>query len=235
MFTRLLLYGALSLARTPSNKIQRMEKLVEYNLRERVDKKMCYRLINGFILEDEFHLTHFINHIVINNNGIFIIHTIDVEGEISGKINEQYWKLDNDDFANPLLYANKEAEILMSKLKDKNPVYPVMLFINGNKNHTGIETVVNLDELPRLLDTYHVEGMRTYSRDEVIKIYEEIKALYYSQPSLNQHMKNMERMKNGLENNICPLCGSSLKYEMDNYGYRYLRCTSYKCPYRILK
>ena len=51
-----------------------------------------HRLINNLVLLGDNQVSHQIDHILIRDNGIFVIETKNYYGQISGKEDDSYWR-----------------------------------------------------------------------------------------------------------------------------------------------
>lgn len=167
-----IIITGLRMSKTKIEDIKALEKGVERYLASHVSKDLSYRMISSFKFNQ-----YYINHIVINNNGIFIINIVDVIGDIHGSMNDKYWEVNNTRFDNPILLSDIEAEKIREILDDRYVIYPIILLANPNNMDHLIDNVLTINELPSYLDTY--KGDRKYDRSEVIEIYQKLCALYY--------------------------------------------------------
>ena len=80
---------------TPKNKGDFGEMIVKsiFNLRSLKNKE--HYLINNMCFSDSSGNSHQIDHVVIMENGVFVLETKNIFGYIAGSISDHYWAITN--------------------------------------------------------------------------------------------------------------------------------------------
>lgn len=233
MIARFLLYYALRTSSTPISYDKKVERYFTTYLKNHVNKNIAYRLINKFIIPDQYGYSHLIDHVIINNHSIFAIKLVDIKGEIEVDKEGLYWKYNEQEVFNPIKEIDELAKYLKDIFQGIYEVSPLVIFLRNNAPKGIKDNVINMEEAPKYLDTFYSE--REYSRDEVIHIYKTLLHLYNKQPSLVEHKDNVSRFNRLIKNRICPFCGEKI-YEEKEDGVTHLTCSSYPlCKFNIVK
>ena len=113
------------------------------------------RLINNLVLLGDNNVSHQIDHILIRENGIFVIETKNYYGEITGLEDDSYWKktyllkgkVKTELFHNPLK-QNKSHLRAIKRIIGKNyPIYCFVVFINNNGDKLDLFNVCGPNDL----------------------------------------------------------------------------------------
>lgn len=206
--------------------------------------KSYHRYVDNFFLVGPSGMTHQIDHIDIRENGIFIIETKNIYGEINGSILESKWshkvykngRPTIKQFFNPMMQNDAHRKILMKYLGDKIIYIPIVVFVNNNIEHLGIPDVINMSSLLKYIETYDT-GVN-YDKAKIDRLYNKL-MLYKSGASEEEHLHNIRNQQKEnainkkiliqcLKEGICPKCGNKLKN-----NNLYLICASQKCKYTI--
>lgn len=206
--------------------------------------KSYHRNVDNFFLVGPSGMTHQIDHIDIRENGIFIIETKNIYGDIKGSILESKWshkvyqngKPVVKQFFNPMMQNDAHRKILMKYLGDKVIYVPIIVFVNNNIEHLGIPDVINMSSLLNCIETYDT-GVK-YDKAKIDRLFNKL-MLYKSGASEEEHLHNIRNQQKEntinkkiliqcLKEGICPKCGIKLKSLGNN-----LTCSSRKCGYKI--
>lgn len=176
-----------------------------------------------------------IDHIFINKNGIFVIETKNYKGEIFGNEEQHEWtqvlafgNVENK-FYNPIK-QNKSHIYKLQKFLPKNiDIISVVVFIDADIEGVESNNVFNLNELEDILNMDYGVTITSKQINYVANILRR-----YQDDSITEeeHIRNIHKMQEDIENNICPRCGSPLVLRNGEYGEFY-GCSNYpKCKFK---
>ena len=166
-------------------------------------------------------MSHQIDHVFINEHGVFVIETKNYFGVIEIE-NESSWikivKGERIRISNPLK-QNKSHAVIISRLLDKKyDVVPVVVFVRDNAPYTGDDNAINLKDLNLFIDSHPYKKL--LSKEEIDLIAKKlIKAS--SEISTNRHVENITYLKQvkeesrkeieyALMRRKCPRCGHKI-------------------------
>ncbi|MCD8373013.1 MAG: NERD domain-containing protein [Clostridia bacterium] len=212
---------------TPEAKGKRGEEEVIYTI-EHTNQGKFY-LINDIILRDKHGMTHQIDHIAINANGVFVIETKNYSGRIYGRENQAEW-------TQILAYGNTKNKLKNPVKQNKSHLYclrnvlpqavfrPLVVFVQNNTENIQADTVIPLKNLPYEL-TRNVGFFLT--ERQMQNYYERILAAK-SDVNTDQHVDNIYRQQYALEKGICPRCGGKLVVRVrKDGGGNFYGCSNY--------
>lgn len=195
-------------------------------------------LINNLILLGENGVSHQFDHILIRNNGVFVIETKNYYGQIKGALEETMWeksfikrgRLVSERFMNPLKQNNAHIRFLKKVLGRDVPFFNFVVFVNNDVSNLGIYNVVNLDKL--LLRIMTCESDKMLTANEMKALNDKL-LLLEADIQTDDHVDNIQDLKRKrrekqqdikmvLEKSICPMCGS--KISMNKNVYLCPRC-----------
>ena len=187
-------------------------------------------VINNLILVNE-DKTSQIDHIVINPRGIFVIETKNYSGEIYGFENQHEW-------TQVLAYGNVKNKIYnplkqnathvynVKKIVGALPVHSLVVFVQNNTHNIDTSRVIPLSALKSTLQ----EGKTLLTAKQMKTAYK-LLLLNKSNISTKEHVQNIRKQQQNLENGICPRCGGNLVFRNGKYGH-FLGCSNYpKCKF----
>ena len=163
-------------------------------------------ILNNSIFESEM-ATLQIDHIVINQHGVFVIETKNYSGMIYGQVDEEKWTQVwvnnhiNNVFYNPIMQNDAHAKYIVKMLGDV-PVKSLIVFVRGNISNIKSENVINLPKLKGKLET----------GENVLSV-EQMKSIYHalidniSTTTPQQHAENIKQKHPNTTNELCPKCG----------------------------
>ncbi len=182
-------------------------------------------VINDYIIERDGKSSQ-IDHIVINKYGVFVIETKNYSGRIYGNDNQQQWiqvlnygKVKNKLY-NPVRQNATHVYRLKGALKGA-PIYSVVVFVQNNTKYIESTAVIPL----RLLRKYISRGTIQLTKEQIEDCYITLTE-NRSEMSLREHIKEIQKTKRNIENNICPRCGGRLELKEGKYGSFY-GCINY--------
>lgn len=161
-----------------------------------------------------------IDHILINSNGIYVIETKNYSGRIYGYEHQMQWtqvlnKNTINHFYNPLKQNATHVYQLKNVLNTKMPLFSMIVFIQGNIEGIHTPHVYTLETLRQ--EIHKAEG--TYSITEMVSVYNQLEVLKLkNNVTKEEHIQNIRKTIDDIENNICPRCGTRLIKKNGKYG-----------------
>lgn len=228
----ILLFAILSWTKTPQGKGFMGELMVKILIGKSKEGKRF--VINNYMLVDEGKSSQ-IDHILINENGVFIIETKNYAGRIYGNEKQLEWtqvlaygKVKNKLY-NPLK-QNATHIFRLNKILAKDVrLKSIVVFVQNNTKYIDADNVIPLYKLRKVVN----EPLGNKLTNEQMKIiYESLKeARLDCKVSNKEHIKGINQLKDNIKNNICPRCGGSLIEKNGKYGIFY-GCEKYpKCKF----
>ena len=181
------------------------------------------RLLNDVVLLDSKGESYQIDHIFINENGIWIIETKNWSGYIYGTDEQQEWT--------QVLAHGKEKNRMYSPVKQnlthaykiqtllKTTTIPLVVFVSADIRNVRSSYVCDIIDLPRVVKRNF--GF-ILSGQEIEMYYQKILA-YQAKCNVTseQHSKKMEEKQLRLKEGFCPKCGARL---VERYGASGIFC-----------
>ena len=199
------------------------ERLVESLINK---DRAFHRLINNLVLLGENGVSHQIDHILIRNNGVFVIETKNYYGEIKGSEEDSFWtrtyfvkrKPKNVSFHNPLKQNQSHIRIIKRLIGKDYPIYCFVVFTQNNVNTLELFNVCNADDLINRIKL--ITSDKEISNDEIDKINQ---ILLFNEADINneQHVNKVKeaekdrkeyqkKIRLAIEKKICPKCSKTL-------------------------
>ncbi len=170
---------------TPTEKGELGECLVANHLNRTYSSQK--RIINNIVIKTAYDRTSQIDHILINEYGIFVIETKNYKGTILGNRENKYWHqcagLNNYTFYSPIqqneTHIQRLKEVLQAEYLPQYKFHSVIVFVENNAETINEHNVINLSQLVDYIDSFTV---KTLTVDEIESIYRtllNIKHMYY--------------------------------------------------------
>lgn len=201
-------------------------------------EKGYFKLINNLTLEDDRGLTHQIDHIFINENGVFVFESKSLYGEIYGDNSDTVWvkivRGQKINIHNPLIQNKSHVKIVRKLLGNKVDIISAVIFTLNNAPYFPNENVINLSDLSLFVNEYPYK--RKMKREEIDAINNYL-LHKESDSSMEEHLSNIKKIKDerhqqhkemsfAIEHRKCPRCGAPIK-EKNNI----FKCS--KCDFRF--
>ena len=185
--------------------------------------KGYFKLINNLTLEKENGSTHQIDHIFINEKGVFVIESKSLYGAIKGDNKDTVWKKYEGKrkviIHNPIIQNKSHVRIIKSYLGKDIDVISLIVFTLNNAPYFPNENVINLSDLSLFIDEYPNKIKLNNHQIDMINDYLLRKE---SDASMEEHLDNIKKIKENrkimqkditfaLENRKCPKCGRKIK------------------------
>ncbi|MGN0771741.1 MAG: NERD domain-containing protein [Christensenellales bacterium] len=210
------------------------EKIIANILGKNIPDKQY--VINNFIFKDISGKSRQIDHIYINQYGIWVIETKNYSGTIYGTEDKREWTQvydygqKNFKFYNPVKQNFTHIYCLSKLLGVKNIFHNVVVFI-GNADLSKITSkyVYNKFDIVNI----KTQQSNIHLTNEQMKVYYNnlIQIKSNSNLSEREHIKNIKKMQDRLAVGICPRCGGKLVVRKGKYGEFY-GCSNYpKCKF----
>ncbi len=204
----------------------------EWKVRRKIGKtKEGVQYVLNDVLFDTENKSCQIDHIVINENGVFVIETKNYSGRIYGTDSQQEWtqvlqygKVKNKLY-NPVKQNQTHIYELEKIIGKDTPIKSLIVFVQGNTKYISSKYVCSLKLIKKIID--QPISNTTLSSGDMANINGVISGLKNNSNTTNkQHVKNINQMKEDIANNICPRCGGKLILKKSKYGEFY-GCENY--------
>lgn len=172
-----------------------------------------------------------IDHILVDERGVFVIETKNYSGWIFGKESDEKWTQvlargeQKNTFYNPIRQNNTHITHLKRFLPEGTPVCSYVVMVQNNAENIRSDEVVDLEQLrptlkncPNLISTAQIEKIK-----EVL-----LNLVNDSAVSEEEHVKNIRATQQKIAHNICPRCNGRL-VERTNHktGEKFYGCENY--------
>ena len=185
-----------------------------------------HRLINNLVLLGENKVSHQIDHILIRENGVFVIETKNYYGNITGLEDDSYWKksffvkgkIKTETFHNPLKQNQSHIRIIKRVIGKDYPIYCFVVFIQNNVDGIDLFNVCGLKDILKRISLITIDN--PLSRTTIEHIYN---TLLDNEAYVNDemHLQSIEKikkdrrdyqkeMRQAIEKKICPDCEGPL-------------------------
>ncbi len=177
-------------------------------------------IINDLVIKTEDGKTSQIDHVCINQNGIFVIETKNYSGRIYGKENQQEWTQvlnygrTKNRFYNPIKQNRTHVYRIAQILPKGTPIDPAVVFVQGNVGFIEASGVYTLSGLKTLINT----PMRGFSQEEMENFYHLLLNADDESVTRSEHVRNIAELQETVERNVCPRCGKPLVLRHGKYG-----------------
>ena len=201
-------------------------------------QKGHFHVINNLTLQLEGGLTHQIDHIFINEKGVFVIESKSIYGDIHGDLNDTIWvKMVNHKrltMANPIMQNKSHVRIIRKLIGNQIDIISLVVFTLNNAPYFPDENVINMKDLSLFIESYPERMRLTNEQIDMINNYLLRKE---SDASMDQHLENIKQIKKeridkhkemriAIEQRICPRCGNKIVTKGDVF-----RCS--KCDFHF--
>lgn len=199
-------------------------KLGEFTVRRKIGKTLeGKRYIFNDVYFNEDGKSIQIDHILISTKGVIVLETKNYSGRIYGKENQQEWtqvlaygKRKNK-FYNPIKQNNTHCYYVNKIIGENTPTISLIVFIQNNTQYIDADNVIGVNVLKKKLKCLP----NIISDDKVVEIANKIKNHISHTHSNKEHIKKINKMKNQINNLICPRCNSKLVLRNGKYGEFY--------------
>ena len=177
-----------------------------------------------------------IDHIVLNQNGVFVIETKNYSGRIYGSDNQFEWTQvlqhgkEKNKFYNPVKQNQTHIFELRKIIGNNVPIESIIVFVQGNIEYINSNYVCSLKSIKKIINSPILDN--NLSLAEMKRIYNLI--LTFDKRSIStkdEHKNKIFQMQKNINNNICPRCGGNLVMRRSKYGEFY-GCENFpKCTF----
>ena len=191
-----------------------------------------YLVINDLMIKANGS-THQIDHVIISNNGIFVIETKQYNGYIVGNEYDKKWRQNNKYYINNPIHQNyghiKALEELL-KLSEDKFIPIVCIPSNARLKIDSKSLVLQLyDLIPKIKEFNEV--LIDNPNDIYRQLLESNITDKESRKQHNKYASNIKTTKEINDKNKCPKCGGDLVERNGKYG-KFIGCSNYpKCKY----
>lgn len=201
-----------------------------------------HRLINNLVLLGDNGVSHQIDHILIRENGIFVIETKNYYGLIEGKEEDSFWtrsyfvkgKVKKATFHNPLKQNQSHIRAIKKIIGKDYPIFCFVVFVQNNSESLALFSACDARNIIQRINLLTSEKPLLKAEIEAINELLLAKEAYLNTESHVNNIKNAEKsrkaaqkeMRLAIEKKICPKCGNPLILKNNE-----LECS--KCSYKI--
>ena len=197
-----------------------------------------HRLINNLVLLGDNNVSHQIDHILIRENGIFVIETKNHFGRITGLEDDSYWKktypykgrVKTETFHNPLKQNQSHIRIIKRVLGRDYPIYCFVVFVRSNVDELDLFNVCGPNDILKRINL--ITSDKPLSKEVIESIYQTLldKEAYVSDEMHLESIKKItkdrreyqKKLRTAIEKKICPDCGGTLS--IVHNGLRCSKC-----------
>lgn len=174
-----------------------------------------------------------VDHILISKKGLFVIETKNYSGRIYGDDFSSEWtqvlnygQVKNK-FHSPVKQNNGHIYVINKLLNNQYKLHNVVIFTSANISNVNSNYTYTMGEFMILYNNKKDE----LSLDDVNRVSEIIQDSQRSDITIREHKKNIQKMKEQIDNNICPNCGGKIVLKNGKYGEFY-GCSNFpKCKF----
>lgn len=176
-----------------------------------------------------------IDHIAINQNGVFVIETKNYSGIIYGNDNQREWVQvfnygrEKNRFYSPVKQNAGHVHSVRKLIGDSIPIHSIVVFAKGNTSTIDSDYVYTPEEFSEKL---YQESSQKLTLIEMTNAYKTLLAADKKDTISNaEHIKNIRNTQIDIENGICPRCHSKLVVRHGKNG-DFVGCSNYpKCRF----
>jgi len=218
---------AVAYFKTPTGKGVWGEIQVKLALgKNKPDKKY---VINNLMIVNEGKSSQ-IDHVLINQTGIFVIETKNYAGRIYGSEDQKEW-------TQVLAYGKVKNKFYNPILQNRTHIYALSKVLGQNKGFVSIivfpkatlmtKTMTDVGYMGNVNRRIKKQKAIVFSIEEMNEIYRKLLDYKTNPPVSNkEHVAEIKEMVKNIENNICPRCGKSLVLRKGKNGDFY-GCSGY--------
>lgn len=212
----------------PETRGKRGENRVKWVIGETIENEQY--VINDLILSNNGNTSQ-IDHIVINQRGVFVIETKNYSGEIYGSEKQREWTqvLAYGNVKNKLynpLKQNAAHVYNVKRIVGNLPIHSLVVFVQNNTNHIQANNVISLSALKKTLGS----GASILTVKQMETAYNLLRANKI-EISTKKHIENIKTQQWKVEHGVCPRCGKRLVLRNGKYG-EFFGCSNYpKCTF----
>jgi hypothetical protein len=164
----------------PKTKVKTKEELIGEEGEREVANELNrifqdhHRLINDFLFYDPHGNSHEIDHIEINDKGVFVIETKSISGIVQGSEEADQWTKiigpNTFTFYNPLKQNQTHMKALDEVFIFPCQVCSLVVFVNNNANGLISDSLCNLKDLDSFFERFNT--LETVRQDQIEEIYQ---------------------------------------------------------------
>ena len=197
------------------------------------------RLLNDVVLLDPKGESYQIDHIFINENGIWIIETKNWSGMIYGSDEQKEWTQvlaygkEKHRHYSPVKQNLAHSYKIARILEKQTTIIPLVVFVSADISNVKSNYVCDIDDLSFVIR----RNFGVYLTPQEIEKYYQTILRYQSKcyVTSEEHSQKREQKQEGLNKGICPNCGGKLVERKGPNGAFY-GCSNYpKCHFTMKK
>ncbi len=172
-----------------------------------------------------------IDHMVVNENGIYVIETKNYSGRIYGNESSTKWtqvlaygKVKNP-FYNPIMQNGTHIKRL-EKILDRQGIFRnLVVFVQNNTYEIVSDKIVSTFDLRAATEIPFADVL--FSPEDITALYEKLVGYQEDNAVSNaEHIENIKTMQENIDAHICPRCGNQLVLRNGKHG-EFWGCSQY--------
>ncbi len=174
-----------------------------------------------------------IDHIVINQNGVFVIETKNYSGKIYGSDGQKHWLqvkgARKTKIYSPANQNSAHISRLSRVLEIDDYLVSLVVFVQNNTENITSNTVIPIRILkPKLRLPCKI---KPYTPEQMKRIFDALERTRNTEITEKEHIASINEMRVLAEHDICPICRMPLVSRVGKYG-EFLGCSGYpECKY----
>lgn len=231
--------------RTPSHTLDKAER--KGKMGEAIVKDILSRLGNEYISVHDVMIqgrggrTAQIDHVVLSPYGIFVMETKAYNSYVKGYEDAKNWiqflkNGQRHEFYNPIKQNEGHIKALRTVLNDTADMLPfvsIIVFV-GTKGVEVEATKAMVIRENELLTAIQRHAERKLSFEQIHQMADVLQKVNITSETMReQHVTDIQKRGEQVENGICPSCGGSLVERTGQYGV-FLGCSGYpRCKFKV--
>lgn len=187
-------------------------------------------VFNNYIIVNDWNQSCEIDHILVNSCGIFIIETKNWYGTLYGNKDDKNWELyrngKTDYRRNPVRQNEYHVWAFNKFFKQNITVFACVVFLRTDIENVQADNVFTLGSFKEFLESKQSKYSENQVKNYCLLLKEKRSTITHE-----QHLANIRKTQQALDDGICPLCGNKLRIRISDKTY--LECSDYpKCKYK---
>jgi hypothetical protein len=252
-YSLLLFLFVVFLVWVKSNESKWIGSIGEYRVRKEIEKLEKsslgqYKAFHDLYIPKMDGSSSQIDHILLSEQGLFVIETKNYSGWIFGDESSKYWTQviykRKEKFLNPIWQNKGHIKALKGWLGEEFshiPIYSIVVFTPRAKLKSGIHFsqshVIYPKQLKKVLEQYrtkvidHETNRYLAEKLKTLLVMDKQKEREIKKKHIQSIQNKQKRLKEHVQQNRCPKCGGSLVLKKGKYG-SFKGCSNYpKCRF----
>ena len=196
-----------------------------------------YYVINNYLIQLGEGKSSQIDHILINQHGIWVIETKTYSGKIYGSEQQQEWTQvlaygkEKHRFYNPIKQNATHIYHLRRIVGLDAPIYSLVVFVTGDISDVDAEGVCDAQDMSMYIETHGASNITESKMATWYRLLVEQKRNVTI--TEEEHIQNVQTQQENLQKGICPRCSAKLVLREGKHG-KFYGCSAYpKCKFTM--